>query len=262
MTDSSDVVAKQDGAILTLSLNRPTTRNGLLPETCEQLAGHLEQAASNADIRCVVFGSGEKAFCSGADLSAAAASMGTRPHDELIRDTFHRLIRAIVAMPQPVLASIRGPAVGFGFDMALACDLRIAGQSSKFGAVFSRLGLVPDGGSSFTLSRLVGIARAKELVYLAETFDGERAEALGIVNKVVADEALDAATGEWAARLAAGPPIAYRYAKRNIDAGLTGTLDEALDREIEAQVKCLSSADLMEGVQAFFQKRPPQFQGR
>ncbi len=262
MSNEADVMVHEDSGVLRLSLNRPASRNGLLPETCEVMAERLETAAQRTDIRCIVLGSSDTSFCSGADLSGAALAVGTRSHDDLIRDCFHRLIRAVLNAPQPVLASIRGPAVGFGFDLALACDLRIAAKNSKLGSVFARIGLVPDGGSSFTLSRLVGLARAKELVFLAETFDGERAADLGVVNKVVADVDLDASTSEWAQRLCAGPPIALRHAKRNFNVGAGGTVDEALEREVAAQVDCLSSADLMEGVQAFFQKRPPQFKGK
>jgi len=262
MNDESDVLIHEDDGVLSISLNRPASRNGLLPQTCEQLAAAIEDAASQDGVRCIVLGSSDTSFCSGADLSGAALAAGSRPHDDLIRDCFHRLIRAIVNAPQPVLASIRGPAVGFGFDLALACDLRIASRTSKFGSVFARLGLVPDGGSSYSLSRLVGLARAKELVYLAETFDGERAAEIGVVNKVVEDVDLDAATADWAQRLVQGPPVAFRHAKRNLNAGTAGTMDEALEREVGAQVACLSTADLMEGVQAFFQKRPPKFQGR
>ncbi len=262
MSQSQDVMVTRQDAVLTVTINRPQSRNGLTPDTCLQLAQAFEAASQQEDVRCVVLTGAGTSFCSGADLAAAQAAIGAQPYDELIRDRFHRLIRAIVACPKPVVASIRGAAVGFGFDMALACDLRVASRKSKFGSVFGRIGLVPDGGSSYTLSRLVGLTRAMEMVMLAETFDGQRADELGLLNRLTDDDALESTTNTLAQRLAAGPPIAQRLAKANLIAGTSGTLDQALEREVAAQVQCLGSADMMEGVAAFFQKRPPEFKGR
>jgi 2-(1,2-epoxy-1,2-dihydrophenyl)acetyl-CoA isomerase len=261
LSDNQDVTLERDGAVLIISLNRPESRNGLRPSTCEAIADAIESAQDNLEIRCIVLTGKGQSFCSGADLMSAVQDIQGRPHGEIIRTTFHRLIRSVAGAQQPVIASIRGAAVGFGFDLALACDLRIASRFSKFGSVFSRIGLVPDGGSSFTLSRLVGLGRAIEMMMLAETFDGERAAELGVVNKVVNDDELEAATKEWADRLAAGPPLAYALGKANIYKGSACSLDQALDNECEAQMQCLSSADAMEGVGAFLQKRKPTFRG-
>lgn len=257
-----DVVVETLGPITFIRLDRPETRNALLPATTVRFAQAVEAAGADESVRVIVLGSGSNAFCAGADLVAGMAEAQQRPYDQVIRDGFHRMIRAVVGAPKPVLASLRGPAVGFGFDLALAADLRIASRKASFGAVFSKIALVPDGGSSFTLSRLVGLGRAMELVLLGDTFDAQRAHDLGLLNRLVDDEALDAETLALAQRLAAGPPMAYRLAKRNLLRGLEGTLQSALDDEIEAQVQCLSSADLKEGVQAFLQKRRPTFTGR
>jgi enoyl-CoA hydratase/carnithine racemase len=262
MSDPQDVIVERNGGILTIRINRPASRNGLRPLNCEQIAGEVEQVQDDPEVRCIVLTGSGTSFCSGADLIAATQDIQGRSHGELIRVTFHRLIRALTGARQPVLASIRGAAVGFGFDLALACDLRIASRNSKFGAVFSRIGLVPDGGSSFTLSRLTGLGRAVELVMLAETFDGARAAEIGVVNKVVDDDRLEAETAAWAEKLAMGPPLAYALAKANIYKGAACTLDHALDNEREAQIQCLASADAMEGVGAFLQKRKPVFTGK
>ncbi|HIA01885.1 MAG TPA: hypothetical protein EYN06_08030 [Myxococcales bacterium] len=262
LSENQEVLVERLGALLTISLNRPQSRNGLRPGTCEVIAAAIDAVQNDPEIRCIVLTGKGQAFCSGADLMSAMQDMQGRSHGEVIRTCFHRLIRAVTGARQPVIASIRGAAVGFGFDLALACDLRIASRNSKFGAVFSRIGLVPDGGSSFTLSRLVGLGRAVELVMLAETFDGERAAAMGVVNKVVDDDQLETATADWANRLIAGPPLAYALAKANIYKGSSSSLDEALDNECEAQIQCLSSADAMEGVGAFLQKRKPNFTGK
>ncbi len=258
---AKDLSIDQSGAVRTIRIARPQSRNGLTPQVCEEIAAAIDEAGADPEVRALVLASDQGHFCSGADLMAAMQVLGERSHESIVRDSFHALIRSVTHVELPVLASIRGGCVGFGFDLALACDLRIASEQSKLGAVFTRLGLVPDGGSSFTLSRLVGLGRAMEIVLLAETFDGRRAAELGIVNRVYPDDELDAATDELAARLAAGPPLAYRHAKRNFREGTSGTLEEALEREVKAQVECLASQDVMEGVQAFFQKRKPVFRG-
>ena len=257
----TDVAIQQSGAVLTITLDRPASRNGLVPDTAVQLAERFETASTDTSIRVIVLTGAGRSFCSGADLMAAAQQLGKGSLDALIRDTFHRLIRAIIASPQPVVASIRGPAVGYGFDLALACDLRVVSRDSKLGAVFARRGLVPDGGSSFTLSRLVGLARAMELVLLADTFDGQRAYDLGLANRLVDDDALETETAALVARLAEGAPLVFKRAKQNLHLGLSGSLDEALEREVTAQVQCIWSRDAMEGVTAFFQKRKPEFTG-
>lgn len=258
----SDVLVERRGAVYTVRLNRPETRNALLPSTTVRYAEAIEAGAADPSVRVIVITGTGAAFCAGADLVAGIEEAQKRPYAEVIREGFHRLIRAVVSAPKPVVASIRGPAVGFGFDLALAADLRIASRASSYGAVFSKIGLVPDGGSSFTLSRLVGLGRAMELVLLGDTFDAARADALGLLYRVVDDAALESETGTLTDRLAAGPPMAYRLAKRNLISGLTSELRDAFDAEIEAQVKCLASADMMEGVQAFLQKRKPNFVGR
>ncbi len=262
MSTDDDLIIETAAGVRTVAINRPQSRNGLTPHTCEQIAAACGDAAVDDAVRCLVITGRGSSFCSGADLASAGRFLRDRSHEDIVRESFHALVRAVVSVPKPVVASIRGGAVGFGFDMALACDLRIASQDSKMGAVFTRIGLVPDGGSSFTLARLVGLARAMEIVLLAETFDGQRAYEMGLVNKVVEDSKLEEVTTQVAQKLAAGPPLAYRLAKANILMGLSGTMDEALEREVHAQVQCLASQDAMEGIQAFFQKRPARFTGK
>ena len=151
---------------------------------------------------------------------------------------------------------------GFGFDRMLHADLRLGAEDAICGQVFTRIGLLPDGGSSHVLPRLVGLGRAMELMLLAERFSGRQAAAWGIFNRAVPAGELDALAADWAARLAAGPPIDYRLGRRHLRAGAAGgTLDEALEREAETQLRCLRSNDVLRGVRAFFTKQPPAFEG-
>lgn len=258
---TQDILTETGEAVRTITIDRPRSRNGLTPLTCVELAIAIEDAGTDDGVRAIVVTGAGTSFCSGADLMESMQHLAGRRHDQVIRESFHRIIRAITGAPKPVIASIRGAAVGFGFDMALACDFRVVSRVSKLGAVFTRIGLVPDGGSSFTLARLVGLTRAMELVMLAETFDGEKAHELGLVTRLVDDEQLETTTQALARRLAAGPPLAFRLLKRNMLEGLQSTLEEALERELEAQTRCLASRDAMEGIAAFLQKRPAEFKG-
>jgi 2-(1,2-epoxy-1,2-dihydrophenyl)acetyl-CoA isomerase len=160
-----------------------------------------------------------------------------------------------------VIALVDGPAVGFGCDLALACDLRVATTAAYFQEKFVRIGLIPDGGGTFWLPRMIGLARAAELIMLGERLEAEEAHRLGLVNRLVAPADGEGAARELAARLAKGPPLALRLMKESMLRNLNATVDQALDQEKAAQAQCLQSADLFEGVAAFFEKREPRFRG-
>lgn len=258
-------VPADDARQLHLVIDNPGARNGLTAQSCVELATHLDRASADPAVRCVIVRGAGDHFCAGADLRAGGATL--RGTDDEIRsyitDGFHAVIRALAACQKPTLAVIRGACVGFGFDMALSCDLRIAASNATFGQVFSKIGLVPDGGSSFVLPRLVGLGKALELFYLAEKFDGQTAAAMGLVNRAVAPEELGALAADWSGRLASGPPIAYRLGKANLRAGAAGgELAAALAREVDAQAICLRSKDALIGVGAFFMKQTPKFEGK
>jgi len=255
---------ERDGRVATLIIDNPTARNGLTNEVARVGGEALRELSGNTDVRVFVLRGAGEHFCSGADLRSGAEVIqadreGKRAY---LREGMHVLIEAIHDAPQPVLAVIRGACVGFGFDLAMACDLRLSAADAKFGQVFTRIGLHPDGGSSFTLPRLVGLGRAMELMLLAETFDGTQAAEWGLVNRAVPEDELDTLAADWTERLASGPPIAYRHGKRNLLAGAAGgTLREALEREAETQIECLESQDAARGVGAFFQRTKPEFEG-
>jgi 2-(1,2-epoxy-1,2-dihydrophenyl)acetyl-CoA isomerase len=165
-------------------------------------------------------------------------------------------------MPKPTIAMVRGAAAGAGLSLALACDLRIAGDTARFGTAFARVGYSGDFGGSFFLTRLIGTAKARELYFTADMLDAQEALALGLVNRVVPEARLEEETFALAARLARGPRVAYRYMKRNLNAAETGTLKDLLDLEAWHHSRCGMTEDHREAARAFVEKREPVFKGR
>ncbi|MEE2829566.1 MAG: enoyl-CoA hydratase-related protein [Myxococcota bacterium] len=259
----SEFTLEVDGQIATLTLNRPHKKNALTLEQLASMAPLLEALQDEPEARVLLVTGAGASFCTGADLVANAE--GLQAGAETARESlalFHRFLLSVWNFPGPSIAGIPGDAVGFGLDLALACDLRIASRSARFSQSFSKIALVPDGGSSLTLPRLVGSAKAFELMYLAELFGAERALGMGLLNEVVEDTDLPARLEELAARLAAGPPRAYRLMKRNLRRAMGFSMEVALDNEAEAQMQCLGSEDLKAGVAAWMQKATPVFTGR
>lgn len=257
------LLTERDGAVAVITLNRPETKNALSPELTKALGAALAAAAEDTSARAVVLTGAGGAFCSGADLKAAMTEVGQGAGGiEQALETYHRMIRAIVAAPKPVIAAVDGPAVGFGCDLALACDLRVVSSNAYFQEKFVKIGLMPDGGGTFWLPRLVGLARAMELMLLGEPVRAERALEIGLVNRVVPAGQLREEAMRLATTLAKGPPLAFAEMKRAVRLGLGGTIDTALAAEKEGQLRCLTSADCMEGVMAWMQKREPTFQGK
>lgn len=249
------------GGVRTLTLDRPESRNGLTVELTEALARAVSDAPEA--IRVLVLAGANGAFCSGLDLKDATRR-GLGPGPELergLREGFHGAIRALVTSGRPTIACVDGAAAGFGCDLALACDLRIVSDRATFGEVFVRRGLMPDGGGTWLLPRIVGLGRALELLLTGDLVPADEAHRIGLANRVVPAAELAARTQELAARLAAGPPLVHRLVKRSVYAGLDGDLEAALDREATGQLQLLASADFQEGVMAFLQKRDPRFQG-
>lgn len=256
------LLTSRDGSVVELILNRPASKNSLDAELVEALGSALELYARDETVLAIVLGGNGGAFCSGVDLRSARADLDSPERLAARLDGFHRLIRAIDRAPQPVLAAIDGPAVGFGADLAFACDLRVASTRAYFEEKFVAIGLMPDGGGTFHLPRLLGAGRAMEQLLLGSRIDAANALALGLVNRVVAETALASETRALATQLASSPPLAVRAIKRAVRDGLTGTLDKALARERAGQLALLASADAREGVSAFFERRPPIFKGR
>ena len=245
----------------TVTLNRPEKLNAFFGAMRDEIGMALEEVASREDVRVVVVTGRGRAFCTGADVGYMAGLIERGEFDEAnaLVTAGRRVIGAITSMAKPVIGSLNGPAAGGGANLALACDLRIASDRASIGQTFNRIGLHPDWGGTWLLPRLVGRARAAELFYFGEMIDAAEAERLGLVNRVVPHDELEAATLDWAGRLAAKPPLALALAKQALHRSLNSTLDEMLNYEADAQDRCFRSADALEGTRAFVEKRPPRF---
>jgi enoyl-CoA hydratase/carnithine racemase len=259
-TDTTEVTTERISKTLIVTLARPEARNALTIPAVRALRDVLLGAATDASLRCVVLTGAGGHFCAGADLRKNMADPEMMAHVEEYIDDFHGLVRAIVRCPKPTVAMVDGAAVGFGADLALACDLRVVTDRAYIQEKFVTIGLMPDGGGTFWLPRLLGTARAMQLCLLADKLDGKVLHELGVATAVVAPEKLRERTLELCARLEKGPPLAYAAVKESIYASW-GDLDAALKRERTHQLRLLRTGDLMEGVLAFMQKREPEFQG-
>jgi enoyl-CoA hydratase/carnithine racemase len=259
---ATGVTVRDDGRVRWIVLDRPQSKNGLTIEVNGALIEAIAAAAADDEIRAIaLFGAGGN-FCSGLDLKAAASADLGGHVEENLRRWFHGLIRAVRACPKPVVAVVDGAAVGYGCDLALACDLRLCSDRARFGEVFIRRGLMPDGGGTFHLARIVGLGRAMELMLTGELIDAAEAYRIGLANKLYPAADVEAAARDYLGKVAAGAPLVHKAVKEHVYAALSADLDAALENEVRGQVKLLQSQDFFEGVTAFFQKRPPEFKGR
>ncbi|MBS1912016.1 MAG: enoyl-CoA hydratase/isomerase family protein [Bacteroidetes bacterium] len=250
-----------DGGVLTITLNRPESYNACN----EQLTTDLQEALRNAErdpaVRALILTGAGKAFCSGQDLKDAPAPGTRRSLSDSLQRRYNPIIRRLTGMPKPIVAALNGAAAGAGCSLALACDARIAAESSYLLQAFINIGLVPDSGSSYFLARMVGYARAFEIATLGEKIFAPQALELGLVNKVVPAETLMEEARALAARYAAGPTRAYGYIKKMLYRAGATSLDEALDYEVFMQEAAGRTGDYTEGVQSFVEKRKPVFKG-
>ncbi|NUR58168.1 MAG: enoyl-CoA hydratase [Catenulispora sp.] len=247
----------------TITLNRPEAMNSLDSATKSALRDTVAEAAGDDSVRVIVLGGSGRAFCVGQDLKEHAASLEAgNGLSNTVQEHYNPLLRTLAAAPKPVIAAVNGVAAGAGAALAFAADLRIASDKAAFNLAFANIGLTADSGASWTLPRLVGPAKALELLMLPDTIGIEQAAALGLVHRVVPAAELDAAVGELAARMAAGPTAAYAAIKRSVGFGLAHTLEETLELEAALQDACAATEDHRNAVRAFLAKEKPTFVGR
>lgn len=247
--------------ILTITLDRADKLNAFAGHMRRDLGEALERAASDDDVRVVVITGAGRAFSAGGDVAAMNEMMEREDADEFARmlGAGRRVVTTIREMVKPVVASVNGVASGAGFNLALACDLRIAAESAQFSQSFVKVGLHPDWGGTYFLPRIVPANIACEMFFLGDAIDAERARALGLVNRVVPDEQLETETRKLAERLRDAPPESIAAAKHAVYMSHHAELGEMLQYETEAQLRCFHTSDAREGVRAFLEKRRPRF---
>ena len=260
------ITFERRGTVAWLTMNRPEVRNALKPEMREEMIDAINTVAGDLDLRCLVITGAGEGFCSGADISGAGSRQGQKRVAGMARDAIRggsqRLFRTLWELETPTIAAVNGVTAGIGCHIAFACDLVIASENARFIEVFARRGIVPDGGGAFVLPRLIGLAKAKEMVFFAEPWGAADAERIGLVNKVVPPDQLEQAATEWADRLAAGPTKALGLAKRLLNRSLESDLSTSLEEEALVQELINNTDDIKEGMISFAERRDPSFTGR
>ena len=255
------LIVERAGSIATIVLNRPGARNALDLTMRREMLGVLDEIEADPTARVVILTGAGGHFCSGGDVKTMqkphTAAEG-RGRVELL----NKMVLRLVNFPLPTIAMVDGYAVGAGSNLALCCDLIIASDRAKFGELFCKIGLAVDGGGTWLLPRLTGLARAKELAFTGDVIDAAEAARLGLVNRVVPAAELETTVRALAAKIAAGPPLALRLDKQMLNRAASTDLASALEAEAFSQGLAIASEDHQEGVSAFFDKRPPKFTGR
>ena len=249
-----NLVLKRDGAIAVLILNRPHVLNALSNATHTEIFEALRITRDTAGVRVLVITRAGRGFCSGDDMKEGDPRI--IPWEKETDVAWHNIVRAMRALPQPIIAAVNGVAVGAGSGLVLGCDIRIASEEARFGDIFIQRGIC---GGAYLLTQAVGPAKARELIYTGDIIDAETARGLGIFNDVVPKEALEPTVMALARRIAAGPPKALALSKAAIDEVAGMGLDEGLRTEEKAKLRSLKTSEVMEGVSAFVDKRKIDF---
>jgi enoyl-CoA hydratase len=254
------ILVERRDRVAIITINRPEKRNALNIQTRAEGAAVLDELRTDDSARVVVLtGAGDKAFIAGADIAEFAERTAIQQREVMLDRS---LFNAIDGFPKPIIAMVNGYCLGGGCEVALACDLRVAGDKASFGQPEINLGIIPGGGGTQRLTRLVGEGKAMEMILTGEIINADTALAIGLVNHVVPADQLESKTMEIANRMAEKSPIALRLAKESVKLASRSNLDEGLRREVDLFALCFSSEDKNEGVRAFLEKRKPEFKGR
>lgn len=262
-TGTGQVLCHLEDRVAVVTLHRPEARNALTVEIKEALRVLLPALGDDPEVGCVLLTGAGGAFCAGGDTKVMAEGPPPErePRVRILRRE-HEVPAAIHRLARPVIAALPGPAAGAGYALALACDLRIMADTAFVTTAYARLGLSGDYGTSWFLTKLVGPAKARELMFTAERVDAATCLALGLANRVVPADELETAALAWARQIAAGPPIALRFMKENLNRALSEDLQSCLDVEAEHMVGGAFTEDYVEAVKAFSEKRAPRFKGK
>ncbi len=263
MSEEGTIRTEREGNLGWIRLSRPERLNAFVGDMRDQLDRALQELDADPAIRCVAITGAGRAFSTGGDVQfmAELAESGDEARFEELVRTGIRVVRRIDQMDKPVIAAVNGAAAGAGASLALACDIRIASRTASIGLTFTRIGLHPDWGGAYYLPRLIGSALAAELIFTGGMINAKRAERLGLFNRVVAAEELEATVRGLAGQIAGGPPAVIADAKRTLRRSLAADLDEILEMEADAQLRAFRSPAFNEGIHAFLEKRAPRFGG-
>lgn len=258
----SAVLLEKQGAVATVTLNRPEAMNSMNPELFAEALKAFDDVEKDNSVRVVILTGAGKAFCAGGDLAYMREELSGSAQIHAFIALAGALSKKIHTLSKPVIGMINGVAAGAGANLLLACDITFAAASFRFGQSFSKVGVVPDGGGSYFLPRIVGLARAKELMFSGKLIDAETAQNMGLVNIVVADEKLAEKTYEFANELANRPSLALAAIKRTLNQSMGMNLDGVLELEASSQAMIMMTEDAKEGMAAFAERRPPKFTGK
>lgn len=260
------LLTEQEGAVLTITLNRPDKLNAATDELLTELIDAFKQAGRDEGVRAIILTGAGRGFCAGQDLASVQARVpderGSLGYGDHLRHTYNQLIKRMRTIEKPIVVAVNGVAAGAGMSLVMASDLRLAAESASFLQAFVKIGLVPDSGSTWFLPRLIGQARAMEMMLTGRRISAEQAEAWGLINRVVPDDQLMAEAHALAQEMAALPTKSIGYIKRGVNFATTTSLEEALDFEADMQELAGRTEDHKEGVAAFLEKRPPEYKGR
>lgn len=260
----TSIVATDNGAVLTLTLNRPEKGNALRSEDCAALGRHISAVDGGDEIRAILIRAEGRHFCAGADLVSANADRGKPRVGHMTRGLesgAHGLISAIWNCPVPTVAAVQGKAIGLGLHLAVVCDFVVASTVASFIELFCKRGFSVDSGGSFLLPRLIGVRRTRQMLMRGVPVDADTAAEWGLIDEAVAPESLESVSAELAAELAAGPTFSLTHTKALLNDPPLASLDAALSREAASVEATIRSADFKEGLQAFTQRRDPVFSG-